>query len=78
MTKRWFTSYRHHREPFHIASERFDLSFDSSLKCVKTAPLSMVLVLSSNTESRDPMDCLYIENHSKTEKGPGVHGLNKV
>ena len=26
VTKRWFSSYRHHWEPFPIASERFDTS----------------------------------------------------
>ena len=35
---------------------------NSSPQCFRTAPLSMV---TPTTESRNPMDCLYIENHSK-------------
>ena len=35
---------------------------NSSLQCFRKAPLSMV---TPNTESRNPMDCLCVENHSK-------------
>ena len=47
---------------------------NSGLQCIRKAPFSMV---TPNTELliRNPMDCQYVENHSKAYIVSGVNGL---
>ena len=52
--------------------QRMKFPKNSSLQCFRTAPLSMV---TANTESRNPMDFLYVENQSKNVRRQWV---NKV
>ena len=42
---------------------------------LRTAPLS---ILTQNTESQNPMNCFYVENHSNLKKVSGVNGLNWI